>query len=231
MKTGIMQPYLFPYIGYFQLINEVELFIFYDDVSFIKQGWINRNKISLNNKANFFTIPLTNGSSNVLIKDVQISPLFPNRQRKKLLKSIEQSYSRSPYFEEVFPVVQRVFNQNTHLISEMAICSVKEVCEYLGISTVFENSSQRLNEYKSTGRERVVDICFDVQASHYINPIGGMDSYSNEYFEKQGIELSFLQNDIKSNEWSLSIIDVLMNYSKLEVINNLRNFSLVKSME
>ena len=69
MKLAIMQPYVFPYIGYFQLINAVNKFIFYDDVDYIKQGWINRNQILLNGKAYLFTIPLADASSLRKIKD------------------------------------------------------------------------------------------------------------------------------------------------------------------
>ena len=89
LKVGIMQPYVFPYIGYFQLINAVDIFVFYDDVNYIKGGWINRNKLLLNGKESLFTIPLNNASSFKLIKDTEIHPnLFPI-WKNKFLKSIK----------------------------------------------------------------------------------------------------------------------------------------------
>ena len=72
-KVAIMQPYLFPYLGYFQLINAVDAFVFYDDVNFIKRGWINRNRILVNNEDQLISIPLIKASQNKLIKDVQIN--------------------------------------------------------------------------------------------------------------------------------------------------------------
>ncbi len=72
MKIAIMQPYIFPYIGYFQLIHAADVFVFYDDVNYINRGWINRNRILLNGKDQLFTIPCKEASQNKLIKDIEV---------------------------------------------------------------------------------------------------------------------------------------------------------------
>ena len=72
MKLAIMQPYLFPYLGYFQLIAAVDKFVFYDDVNFIKNGWINRNRLLISGKVNYITIPLSGASSFLKINQVLV---------------------------------------------------------------------------------------------------------------------------------------------------------------
>lgn len=89
MKIAIMQPYIFPYIGYFQLINAVDKFIIYDDVNYIKQGWINRNKILLNNEDYLFTFPLKNASSYKKINEIELSENLYSKWKIKFFKTLE----------------------------------------------------------------------------------------------------------------------------------------------
>ena len=84
MNIGIMQPYFFPYVGYFQLINTVDQFVFYDDVDFIKNGWVNRNRILVNNEPKYITIPCSAISSFKKIN--QVEPILSERSRTKLLR-------------------------------------------------------------------------------------------------------------------------------------------------
>ena len=111
MKLGIMQPYIFPYIGYFQLIKLVDKFVIHDDVQWIKGGWINRNRILINGEAQYFTIPIRKGSNYLNINQREISPNF-NAHKKKILRQIESAYKKAPYFEEVFSLTKRVFSNN-----------------------------------------------------------------------------------------------------------------------
>ncbi|MDR6194877.1 WbqC family protein [Siphonobacter sp. SORGH_AS_0500] len=101
MTLAIMQPYLFPYIGYFQLLNAVDKFVIYDDVAFINRGWINRNSILNNGKAQLFTVPLKEASQNKLIHEISIDT--DQKWRDKLLKTIQQNYKKAPHFAAVFP--------------------------------------------------------------------------------------------------------------------------------
>ena len=83
MKLAIMQPYIFPYLGYFQLLNSVDHFVFYDDVNFIKGGWVNRNQLLINNQNKFFTVPLKKIISFTPINEVEIhKKLYPNWRSK-----------------------------------------------------------------------------------------------------------------------------------------------------
>src|SRR5690606_945429 len=129
MKLAVMQPYLFPYIGYFQLINAVDVFVFYDDVAYIKNGWINRNRILMNGKSHYITVPCSKASYNKMIKSVQ----FDSRSKdyRKIVKTIKQAYVKAPFFEQVFPMMEQVFSTSSNRISALAQRSLVEVSDYL----------------------------------------------------------------------------------------------------
>lgn len=230
MKAAIMQPYIFPYIGYFQMINAVDVFVFYDDVQYIKGGWINRNNILINNNRNLFTIQLVDSSANKLINEIKVSA-----KNSKFLKSIELAYRKAPCFEAFFPVVEKVFDGNTELISEMAAKSVVGVCDYLGVTTKMVKSSESHSASIELRKEfRLFDICKKEGAESYINPIGGIELYKKEDFSAQGITLNFIKsNEIRYKQFNaefvpwLSIIDVLMFNSKDEANVLLNSYELI----
>ena len=235
MKLAVMQPYIFPYIGYFQLIRAVDAFVFYDDVNFIKQGWINRNQILTNGQANLFTIPLKKASSFNLINETLINESLFVKWKKKFLRKIEQSYAKAPFFEEYYPIVCKVINCSTQTISEMAILSVKETSTYLNLDVNFEVSSNKFPELQNFERtERLIEMCSKLKLTTYINPIGGAELYNKKDFREKGINLLFLQPKLENytqfdNEFikGLSIIDVLMFNSPESVRNMLLNFELL----
>lgn len=230
-----MQPYLFPYIGYFQLVAAVNKFVIYDDVNFIKGGWINRNNILINKKSNLFTVPLNKASSNTLINETTINLKFYNIWKVKFLRSIEQSYKKSPYFTDVYNLIENVLEINENdLISELAVNSIKNVSDYLHLDTEICETSENYNNKIKSGQERVLDICGIEKASHYINPIGGIELYSKNTFKENGIVLNFIKSkpiiysqfDNDFSPW-LSIIDVLMFNSISEVNTMVNQYELV----
>jgi len=234
MKIAIMQPYLFPYIGYFQLINAVDKFIFYDDVNFIKQGWINRNNILVNNQKILFSIPIEKISSYKKINLTKVNTNIFNKNKKKLIKTIEQSYKKAPYFSQIIGFIYSVLEMNSEFISDFAKKSIFEVCNYLKIDTKIINSSSIYNNDSLKSSKRVIDICNKEKVTQYINPIGGRELYSKEDFKRKNIELYFLKTkDIRYKQFksvffsNLSIIDVLMFNSKKEVRDMLIKFELI----
>jgi WbqC-like protein family len=216
VKLAIMQPYVFPYVGYYQLIGAVDRFVVSDDVTYIKQGWINRNRLLINGEAAYFTVPLKRAASTTLIRDMTIDDEGQAGWRRRLLKTVANYYRRTPCFGQVFPIVEGVFTLQTASMAEMARASLTRVCEYLGIGTVFVPSTQHGNQ-QLKGEARVIDTCLRESADRYINAIGGRTLYSKETFAGRGIDLSFLQSRPVEYEqfggpfvpW-LSIIDVLM---------------------
>lgn len=234
MKLAIMQPYFMPYIGYFQLINAVDKFIFYDDVTFIKQGWINRNQILINNQPSMFSIPLSNASSHVLIKDVLISENTYLKWKKSFLNSIKFSYKKAKNYDQIVVLIERILSAQFKTISELAISSIIEVSKYLELKTEFEVCSNVYSNINLNGQERLLEICKNEKIKTYINPIGGMELYSKNVFFEENIELFFIKtNKFIYKQFSenfvpfLSIIDVLMFNDIDEIKLQLDNFSLI----
>lgn len=232
MKLGIMQPYLFPYIGYFQLLAAVDKFIVYDDVTFIKQGWVNRNRILLEGKDEMFTVPIQDQSSFKLIHETQIlkNPVW----RRKLLVKFEHAYKKAPFFKPVFELVRGVLDSTENLIGAMAVKGIKSVCGYLDIHTrIIEHSAAYGNAHLKA-QDRVLDLCAKEKASVYINAAGGTELYSKDDFRNRGIELQFLRSkEIAYRQLGaafvpgLSIIDVMMFNSPEETRELLKRFELL----
>ncbi len=236
MKVAIMQPYFFPYIGYFQLINSVDLFVFYDDVNFVKQSWINRNYILLDKKKHLLTVPCKSISQNKPINVIEIDK--ENRCFKTILLTIDIAYRKeAPYFSSVFPVIENAMTSNSGSISGLAIESIVSTCKYLNIQTKFMVASESFSETIGQGKSgRLKSICKNLGADEYINAIGGIELYDKKEFNEYGINLSFIKN---SNNLSysqgrnqqfipnLSIIDVMMFNPVQEITQMIENYELV----
>ena len=184
MTIAIMQPYLFPYIGYFQLVNAVDKFVIYDDVSFIKQGWINKNKILVNNAAYAFSVPLKNVSSFVHINNTLVDDKMYDHWKKKFFRP-EQAYGKAPFFKTVVEGIKTVFENNPTSIARLALSSIDFVCNYLDIKTEIVPTSSVYNNMHLKSENRVIDLCKKENARVYINAAGGIDIYSGDNFLKE----------------------------------------------
>ena len=231
MRIAIMQPYLFPYIGYFQLINAVDKFVVYDDVTYIKQGWINRNNILVNGKKTLFTAPLVGASSNKLIYQILVANI--ENWSMSFYKTIEQNYKKAPFYNPTISILERSLSPAYSSISGLSVNCLKSVIEYLDINTEVIESSRIYNNQVLKSQERVIDICVKEKAHHYINAIGGTSLYSLECFVDKNIELSFINtNPIEYQQFNnlfvpwLSIIDVLMFNSPSEIRHFLHLYDL-----
>lgn len=230
MKLAIMQPYLFPYIGYFQLIQAVDTFVVYDDVNFIKQGWINRNNILVNGKKQLMTLELLGASSNRLINEVRVGG-----NRGKLLKTILQAYCKAPYFGETYPVIEQCINNVDTNLATFVGSSLQTISEYLGITTTFITSSTLEKDNSLKAQDKVISIGKVINADTYVNAMGGKELYSTDDFKKNGIDLYFIEthnilysqfnNDFVPN---LSIIDLMMFNSLDRMKKILQLFNLVR---
>lgn len=229
MKLGIMQPYFFPYIGYWQLLNAVDTYVIYDDVAYIKQGWINRNRMLLNGKDFMFSLPLIEASSFKNINQIDIVAGSP-----KFLKSIEQAYAKAPYFHQVFPLVYSIINYEDHNLARYVTNSIHRVADYLHISTKLLVSSDIDKNNALKGQDKVLHISEMLGATQYYNAIGGQELYSKEDFSKRNISLVFLKtNPIVYKQFKndfvpwLSILDVMMFNSVEEIQGMLNNYELL----
>ncbi len=227
-----MQPYIFPYIGYFQLINAVDKFVIYDDVNFINKGWINRNRILNNGKDSLFSIPLKEASQNKLINEIEVN--WDSAWKSKFLKTIEQSYKKAPFYQEVLTIIEQTLQIDNEPISKVIENNLRLICHYLNIHTEIVSSSSIYQNTHLKAQERILDICLQEKATQYINPIGGLELYDKDFFEAKNIKMNFIQsNPIEYKQYKnefvpwLSMIDVLMFNSKEQIKEFLDNYELV----
>jgi hypothetical protein len=231
-KTAIMQPYFFPYIGYWQLINAVDEFWVYDDVNYIKGGWINRNNILLNSQKHMVTLPLDGASPFLPIN--QIKRVSNKKNNEKLIKKIEQAYKKAPYFNDIAPIIQETIFHPSDKIADAVYYSIQRVSEYLGIKTKFILSSSIKKDDNLKGKDKVIHICKFLNTTDYINAIGGLELYDKKSFAQEGIILHFLKTkDITYEQFGnefvpwLSIIDILMFNDIKTVQGYLEDFTLI----
>lgn len=226
MKAAIMQPYFFPYIGYFQLIAAVDLFIVYDNIKYTKKGWINRNRILYNGADEYITVPLKKDSDSLDVRDRQVSADF---NPQKLLARLTGAYGKAPYFNRVSALLeQTILHRQPNLFGYLHH-NLIHTCRFLGIETEIRVSSTIAIDHHLKSQDKVLALCKEVGADVYINPIGGLELYEREVFARHDISLRFLKarphsyrqlnNDFVP--W-LSIIDVLMFNPPEEVDRLLR---------
>lgn len=220
MRLGIMQPYFMPYIGYFQLVKRVDKYVVYDDVQYIKGGWVSKNNILMDGQKKAFSIILKGASPNKLFNEVEIGDDF-----KKFSRTLQGCYSKAPYFGDTMNLMNRIFGFEKKELGFFLMNSFNEILNYLNIDTELILSSELNNESSLKGKDNVIHICKLLGADKYINAIGGQELYNKHEFEQNGIELSFLQSEITpykqfKNDFvpGLSIIDVLM-FNSVEEIN------------
>ena len=229
MKVGIMQPYFLPYIGYFQLINAVDKFVIYDDVNYIKGGWINRNNILIGGSKKLFTIKLKGASQNKLINEIEIGDDF-----RKFMNTIKLNYSKAPYFTDAFALLKRIISFEDKNLALFISNSISEIISYLKITTPVFISSLLPKESSLKGADKVVNICQLLEGRTYVNAIGGLELYDSEMFAFHGIELKFLksgqihyqQNDNRTVS-GLSILDVLMYNPPETIMEMLNQYELI----
>jgi WbqC-like protein family len=232
MKVAIMQPYFLPYLGYFQLIKAVDLFVVYDDVNYIKKGWVNRNNILVNGQPYLFSIALKAMSQNKLINEIAIDEA--SNWNKNLVKTIELSYKKAPFFNTVFPLIEDILQHDEKNLASFITYSLQQICQYLKIETTIAVSSTIEKDNTLKGTDKIIEICKKTNATNYINASGGKELYDKADFTKHNIDLHFIQSKkIKypqfANEFVpwLSIVDVMMFNSADDIQNLLQQQELV----
>ena len=231
-----MQPYFLPYIGYFQLIAAVDKFVVFDDVNYINRGWVNRNRMLINGAPAIFTVPLCNSSQNKLISDIKI--LNDGQWRNKMLRTFQQSYSKACNFKQTYDLLEHIINFPLAELNIFLLNGLQELITHLDIKTDIIPSSKKYGNTHLNGQERILDICKKEQAKNYINPIGGLELYHRDVFQKNRVDLTFLksreltyiQGKHPHTPW-LSIIDVLMFNSKDTVKDLLLQYDLIENRD
>lgn len=209
-----MQPYFFPYIGYFQLIAAVDSFVLYDNIKYTKKGWINRNRMLRNGKDAMFSLPLKSAADHLDVCERELAADF---NRDKFLNQFRGAYRSAPHYERTFSLVEQIVRHEDTNLFGFLHHSIAKTCEHLGVTTPINISSEIAIDHELTNQDKVLALCAAVGAETYVNPIGGLELYSKETFRDKGIDLKFIRS--RPFEYTqfggsfvpwLSIIDVMM---------------------
>jgi hypothetical protein len=234
MKLAVMQPYFFPYLGYYSLIKHTDRFIIIDDVQYIKEGWIARNRIlTLNGGWTYIIVPLEHHSYKCTINEVRICN---NEDWKiKIFRHLEH-YRKANFYHSVIEVLHDSLKDNCDSITLLDTQILKITCNYLGVKfnyDIFSQMNLKLGEIK-TSSDWPLNISKCLKADAYYNPPGGIKLYDKEIFTNAGVDLKFLK--ISLNEYNqgnstfepgLSIIDVMMFNSPEAIRQMLDQFELL----
>lgn len=230
-RTAIMQPYFFPYIGYYQLLHACHRFIALDDAAFIKKGWINRNRILLGGSDHMLTIPLRSASQNTPIRDTLIAP--DDGWKRKLMRSLDHSYAKAHMFESIRPRLLRLIEEAEGSIAELAERSLRMVLDHVDLSRPIERASDLGVSTDLRGEERIIAICERVGTNTYINASGGRELYNEQHFHQKGMELRFMNTGAIEYDQggtpfvpNLSMIDVLVWNTPERVRELMGNYSI-----
>lgn len=233
MKIAANQPYFVPYLGYWQLINAVDTFVIADDYQYGNIGWIKRNRILINGKPSFFRLDTVGVSQNKKISELTLAE-GSFEIKKRQLRIV---YGHAPYYYEVKELMEKVYSCKETNLALFLENSIKEISQYLGITTPFVRSSDFDHNYDLRREYRIYDLCQRMGADTYYNAIGGMKLYSFEEFRKRGIELGFLKmEEIQYKQFndefvpSLSILDVMMFNTPEQVHEMLGKYTIIKEL-
>jgi hypothetical protein len=222
MKIGIMQPYFLPYIGYFQLIDSVDVYVNLDHVSFMKRSYMVRNVLKKDTKIN---LNVHNASQNKKCNETLVN--LNDNYISKYKKTIHHLYSKSLNYNTITDeIINPCFVNKEITISEFNFDLIRKISNYLLIDTIFVNSSEGLTNKKKG--EGLIEITKSLEGDVYVNAIGGQSLYQKEIFEKYDVELKFVKmGNVKFENPYVSILDHLYNLPKDKIIQELKNYILI----
>ncbi|MGE4407222.1 WbqC family protein [Pseudomonas sp.] len=235
--VAMMQPYLFPYLGYFQLIAISDVFVLGDDLQYVKGSWMNRNRVLVNGQPKLITFPLKKGHQAESVNQRWLCDDF-EREADALLRMLERCYAKAPQREQVLPLLRDILQYPERNLALFTENSIRRLCAYLDIETPIYCGSSLGLPAKMEMQDRVIQICHRMDGELYLNPIGGLELYCPTRFRADGLLLRFLRmDDITYAQFkhpfvpSLSIIDVLMFNSRDEIKELLQRFCVVEGQE
>ncbi len=235
--VAMMQPYLFPYLGYFQLIAISDVFVLGDDLQYVKGSWMNRNRVLVNGQPKLITFPLKKGRQAESVNQRWLCDDF-EREADALLRMLERCYAKAPQREQVLPLLRDILHYPERNLALFTENSIRRLCAYLDIETPIHCGSSLGLPARMEMQDRVIQICHRMDGELYLNPIGGLELYCPARFRADGLLLRFLRmDDITYAQFkhpfvpSLSIIDVLMFNSRDEIKELLQRFRVVEGQE
>jgi hypothetical protein len=223
MKLGIMQPYFFPYLGYFDLLNNVDQLIVSDLTQYVKESWINRNRILHPNKSTwqYITVPVdkTSFRNSYLTPIMEIKAVKDKKWKRHILGQLSHYNKVAPCAEAIIDFVRQCLEVDEDFLSRLNVHILDQCAKLLKMDVQFRLMSELSIELdmKRGAEERILDLCESLGATEYVNLPGGRGLYHADVFTTRNIKLSFrnLTSLVYPTgpyhfEPNLSIIDVLM---------------------
>lgn len=234
MKLAIMQPYFFPYLGYFSLIEATDYWIFFDNVQFIRHGWIERNRVlNSNQDISYIKVPLIKFNRHEKIKNVTINHSL--NWEDKIFAQLT-SYKKAPFYNEILDLIKSTLDFKHEYISTLNIYIIRAICKYLGLEfkfSVYSEMNLELEDKIFSPGDWAFEISKHMSAKSYINLSRGVELFNSNKFNLDNIELLFCENNLspyKQRHYQftegLSIIDVLMFNSPEETINLIKDYKI-----
>jgi len=220
MKVAVMQPYFFPYLGYFQLINAVDIWVNMDHAKFIKKGYMHKNTIQGNQ---IIRVPLLGASQNLNTREIKVD--LQSKDLIKLRSTLEHQYKKTPFFQQAIEMFDLAISLKPQSLAELNFQIIKNIHSYLGMNTKLLNTSIGMTNKPRT--EGIIEIVKNCKGSEYINAIGGRDIYENQSFLEHGVNLKFLNMTSEHPEDRLSIFHLLANLPTDEIKCRLDCYELV----
>ena len=234
MKLAIMQPYFFPYPGYFSLIKNADKWIFNDEVQMIHKGWVERNRILKQNGGwHYIRMPLVKHKYTTLIKDVRVRT--HEDWQRKILAQLGHYRKSAPHYYQVISFLNEVFKKKFDCLTHQNAYLLQMTCAYIGFEMKYEVLSEMDIDFRyiKAPDDWSLNICKALGYDHYLNPILGKSFYDRNKYEKNEIQLDFLRfNEPPYKQFNdefisgLSIIDIMMFNTPDEINTMLDDFTL-----
>ncbi len=228
MKCAIMQPTYLPWAGYFNLIAEVDIFVFLDDVQFETRSWQSRNRMLVNGKSHWITVPVINAGRSQIINTVKVDDT--QKWREKHVNMLHHAYARHQFKSELVDVMSIIIDKGLDKLADLNITIIRNIAAKMGLNPLFVRASDlNLGGKRS---EHLLTICRNLKCDEYLSPVGSADYLIEDgVFDQSGITVSF-QNFIpeeyvqmEANDFvsHLSIVDIVANMGWSDAIKYIRN--------
>ena len=230
---SIMQPTYLPWLGYFDLIDRADVFVFYDDVQVVKRSWGVRNKVKTANGPVFLSVPIDKDKHRNERTFFNAQLDYSQNWVEKHLETFRLNYKKASFFEEIFSLLENELIKKPKFLAELNISLIKAIIKFLELNTELRISSE-MNNLSGKKENRLIQICERIDADKYLSPQG-----SSQYIEaeKPGGEFSETEIDLYYQNfvhptypqlWGdfvshLPIVDVLMNCGKEETLRLMRS--------
>jgi hypothetical protein len=215
LRVALMQPYFFPYLGYFQLMHAVDCFVFYDDAQFMKGGWVNRNRLLVAGRPGWWTFPVVHASHRLPIS--RRAYCNSPTQVSRLAAQVEHAYRLAPQFGSMFPRIAGYLESPRSNVATFNQSHLELLARDMGLQCRFLAASELVPGTTLDGQAKVIEICRALGASHYVNSPGGQALYDATAFADAGVQLGFLHPRPaaypqfgEAHVPALSIVDALM---------------------